>query len=379
MADDNSPQLGGQPSDDNAPMISGRGTKIIVSARGAYEARNLEALFNAMDADQQLVFRQAVIREMLNIIRPEIEHEAAIHPALFDFLRELDEWLNFPTEENMMRLYERQIGDTLNIGEPISTRIRSLNASAYSAHHYSIDAATYTMLYVPEQVFPQEPQWSIRYNLTKDWVIEVGWAILHGRNVPPLNLDAAHIETLCRDTERWYRRKDLPILIHLMTSDQRAQFKQLVQQQAMRHIETVPAERWTSDARSLIEQARQWLIDPSTLNQADYEEISTLYHIKSFKYEQERRPDISLSAAVCLIDTFCDESTSYELDTSYTSAFLGVTTYVRQILEGGKDWKLDTRQAAHQWQLDTAYAILTDQPIPPLGDTDDGGQQHDLS
>jgi hypothetical protein len=51
-----------QPSDDNAPMISGRGTKVIADARGAYLAGNLDALIERMDEQQQLRFRQALVQ-----------------------------------------------------------------------------------------------------------------------------------------------------------------------------------------------------------------------------------------------------------------------------------------------------------------------------
>jgi hypothetical protein len=51
-----------QPGDDASPMISGRGTKVIADARGAYLAGNLKALVEAMNEDQQLRFRQALVR-----------------------------------------------------------------------------------------------------------------------------------------------------------------------------------------------------------------------------------------------------------------------------------------------------------------------------
>src|SRR5689334_8070813 len=53
----NEPQLERDDSD-HAPMISGRGTKIIVSARGAYEAGNLRALIEMMEPDQKLLWKR---------------------------------------------------------------------------------------------------------------------------------------------------------------------------------------------------------------------------------------------------------------------------------------------------------------------------------
>src|SRR5687768_9152199 len=54
-----------QPADDNAPMISGRGTKIIADARGAYLAGNLRALISHLNEMQQLRFRQAFVRQAI--------------------------------------------------------------------------------------------------------------------------------------------------------------------------------------------------------------------------------------------------------------------------------------------------------------------------
>ena len=60
MSDDLSPMLS-QGAHDNAPMISGRGTKIIADARGAYLAGNAAALIERLDERQQQAFRLAVI------------------------------------------------------------------------------------------------------------------------------------------------------------------------------------------------------------------------------------------------------------------------------------------------------------------------------
>src|SRR5688572_14559890 len=59
---DDSPALGGR-SDDNAPMISSVLTHVIVSARGAYAARNLDALIEFMTAEQRKQFRHAIVEQ----------------------------------------------------------------------------------------------------------------------------------------------------------------------------------------------------------------------------------------------------------------------------------------------------------------------------
>src|SRR5688572_25152191 len=113
MTTGDEPQLGGQ-DHDNAPMISGRGTKIIADARGAYLAGSFDGLFGAMTAEQQLIFRQAVIRQMRNLMYAEIEQAAVQQPFLAEALSEIDDWLCAPTPENQQRIEVRQISDSLD-------------------------------------------------------------------------------------------------------------------------------------------------------------------------------------------------------------------------------------------------------------------------
>src|SRR5262245_18471533 len=65
MTTGDKPQLGGQ-TYDNAPMISGRGTQIIVSARGSYVAGNIDAMIGMRNDEQQKRFRRAVIEQALS-------------------------------------------------------------------------------------------------------------------------------------------------------------------------------------------------------------------------------------------------------------------------------------------------------------------------
>jgi hypothetical protein len=64
---DDEPMLS-QPNDDNAPMISGRGTKVIADARGAYLAGNLKALIEQLDEVQRLRFRQIILFKMFAVM-----------------------------------------------------------------------------------------------------------------------------------------------------------------------------------------------------------------------------------------------------------------------------------------------------------------------
>src|SRR5688572_14201444 len=92
---DLSPMLS-QPSDDNAPMISGRGTKIIADARGAYIAGNLRAIIGQMDDSKQLRFRQVVIGQMLAQIRSVYSPTGTILQTILV----IERWVQQPTDPN---------------------------------------------------------------------------------------------------------------------------------------------------------------------------------------------------------------------------------------------------------------------------------------
>src|SRR5689334_3959484 len=83
-----------QPADDNAPMISGRGTKIIADARGAYLAGNLRVLIQMMNESQQLRFRKVLVQQILRQLE---QHESIDEgtPAQ-DAISLLHHWLDFP-------------------------------------------------------------------------------------------------------------------------------------------------------------------------------------------------------------------------------------------------------------------------------------------
>src|SRR5687767_1631580 len=88
--DDLSPMLS-QPTDaDNALMISGRGTKIIADARGAYLAGNLRGLVGHMEEDQQAKLRAAILRQGLYYL------ENALPPSYLSCLQLLREQIDQP-------------------------------------------------------------------------------------------------------------------------------------------------------------------------------------------------------------------------------------------------------------------------------------------
>src|SRR5688572_13658654 len=108
MTSGDEPQLGGQ-DHDNAPMISGRGTKIIVDARGAYLAGNLKALIESMDETKRHLYRLALLshelwwaEELIGYLRSS-NLSSEVMQLLMTLERMLplaNEWLSLPTQDN---------------------------------------------------------------------------------------------------------------------------------------------------------------------------------------------------------------------------------------------------------------------------------------
>src|SRR5688572_21975164 len=109
MTTGNEPQLGGQDRDDSAqgdlsPMISGRGTKIIVSARGAYQAGNLRALIELMDEAQKQRYQRTITEPKIRICEhtlPQLTHYRENALCALDAAKL---WMNNPTTAHGWRL-----------------------------------------------------------------------------------------------------------------------------------------------------------------------------------------------------------------------------------------------------------------------------------
>jgi hypothetical protein len=69
---------------DDAPMISSAQTRAIADVRGAYLVGNLRTMVEKMDADQQMRFRQALMRQGIAIAESLFRYEAGMPevPAL---------------------------------------------------------------------------------------------------------------------------------------------------------------------------------------------------------------------------------------------------------------------------------------------------------
>jgi hypothetical protein len=193
MPDDNSPQLGGQPSD-NSPMISGRGTKIILSARGAYQARNLEGLVGLMTEEERKAHKRAVIGLTLDVFAEQVRQAIESGRVHLDGLyRDIERCLDDPTQDDLDRLIQRKqalnIHDELEFGlDYMILGVLELYAERRADYYNAIIWAFYSGAVMDEEV---EQQF---YHAVWHWQIESAWAILTNQSIPPFedNITSGH-------------------------------------------------------------------------------------------------------------------------------------------------------------------------------------------
>src|SRR5262245_5105766 len=114
-----------QPADDNAPMISGRGTKIIADARGAYLAGNLRVLTELMTSEQSKRYREVVLDQAIAIMRACLSTLGLTDPAAHPALQALDALMADP--------------DTTSVGETLSC---FFHPERVPEHHAAMLAST---------------------------------------------------------------------------------------------------------------------------------------------------------------------------------------------------------------------------------------------
>jgi hypothetical protein len=199
MTSGDEPQLGGQ-DHDNAPMISGRGTKIIVSARGAYVARNLPALIELMDAEQRLRFIQAAIRQALDVYEADIQYETRMYnPDLPQLITALHQWLAEPTSEHRQQVWRQQavLHEHSRLGFGLQHLINAMTP----------DNSPTKLLYDLDGVVNENPSFTTRIyrealrHIIFEWRLQCAWAILQGKVIPPHpRADMAAVEAVISDS-----------------------------------------------------------------------------------------------------------------------------------------------------------------------------------
>jgi hypothetical protein len=205
MTTGNEPMLP-QPSDDNAPMISGRGTKVIADARGAYLAGNLSALIKHLDETQQLQFRQVVLHQMFIVMEqwlvlqgdnpyvtaferlksePNLENAQLLVQSLVDTeaLRYASApvgspWTHFTYSADTHWSLLIEIAGAAASDQIDGIFLDRLNLIMWSAGNI-LRSQGYTGHYLASLTHMQTSK------TAKQWQLDVAWAILTGKVPPP--------------------------------------------------------------------------------------------------------------------------------------------------------------------------------------------------
>ena len=196
---DLSPMLS-QPAD-NAPMISGRGTKIIADARGAYLAGNLNALLRKMNPDQELHFRLAVTHQYLLAWHRILRSIYGDSESIVHIMSLIDQWAAQPTKEKTTDLVEDlyrvtrpplwnqpRLRETyrlwLGLGGSMLAGSSLLAASQRSALEY---AYLVTDDFELNESDRRKAMKEARSKMLR-WQLEAAWAILLGKELPAMEM-----------------------------------------------------------------------------------------------------------------------------------------------------------------------------------------------
>jgi len=193
-----------QPADDNSPMISGRGTKIIADMRGAYLAGNLAALIQRMNETQQLSFKTAMLKQPIAYAEWWARNLPPDTPA-----RQLNaaalRLLNQPSEHNRAELEEASLNphfvDNLTLAQAGERELLAANVSAQFAAEFCLiiddemsdvplEEKADWFVTIADTYLAYADVWTIFLKTTRAWQVEAAWAILQGKEPPSYEVNA---------------------------------------------------------------------------------------------------------------------------------------------------------------------------------------------
>jgi hypothetical protein len=407
MTNDDSPSLGGQP-DDDAPMISGKQGKALAKLRGAYQVGNLDALIRHLSPEQQAALHRAVVGQALHYVEARLTHADEQQMVTLIY-----QWLNVPTDDQVDALLDHVFGAGLLITTAefaqyaAEGRVQRVHFSQSNMQRSdfirdlmivvvpsNVQLAAWTAASLAPRAVPMDLDNFDADAFTRDvhaaseaakrWQIEAAWAIIHNRPVPPLAGFASD------DMEGEYRAGRLDALIGRMTEDQRARFRRALMEQLVQGIPPIPAmvsdglrDQW----RALIDAARRWL-DAPTPELAS--EISTTAERVASMGTQSRMDMLrSLLDLTGMARRMMEQSAAKGARQIASVLNADLNSAAQAIVHGQNDFSLweespmDDVQSEEEWealenapvppqvdrrrwQVEAAWAILQDRPLPPL-------------
>jgi hypothetical protein len=363
MSTGDEPQLGGR-SDDNAPMISSVLTRVIVSARGAYTVGNLDELVKFMTSEQRLTYQCVIICQILSVVEAEISRAALFNPEVSTVISTMQGWLDDPTRERAQQLWRQQ--SLLDGDASIELALYNIIYSIYQPQLDFVEAVRSMITHgksVPS-VFHKE----VLHIIIADWQLAAAWAVIQGAGVPsPPDTDDAALEIYLQDVHWCYEKRKLPLLMRLLSTEQLNVFRTMILQQSLWLIKNgFSADQWLPEDQTWIDKASAWLIQSEPLTLAQY--LNDLEDFDDYREQSPHREPITL-----LMMMFDPDRTS----TGYQQNFPDMAVLLTGFAETSapalnirlRPGVMQKRNIMAAWQVEAAWAILHDQPIPPLEST----------
>jgi hypothetical protein len=372
MTTGDEPHLGGE-SHDDSPMIGQRGAPILVSARGAYLAHNLEALVSLMDSPQRRQFRFAAVRHALMFVAPMIEAhpESLQRPSgLADTFQALCHTLQEPNKENIERLImhlERHRENNFSreyIPFGADAVFDLLDAIVGLGSDYVDKNCAIRAINTAQEIM--NPQFNLAYatetqDLVQQWYLDSAWSILQGRDMlPPPDLDNDTLHARLSDADTMYREGRLIPLLYLMNTEQRQRFKRILREEAFHSLEHYTTAHPSSDeVQTIVNTIRGWMAQPD----GPPDEAVTRLH-DQYRSSSHPGSDWDFDRMMSdLLNCFSADGHRDQVKSAYaTVIFAGSIT-----LEADPSTNDDEKEAQlTRWNLELAWAILHDQPLPLL-------------
>jgi hypothetical protein len=379
MTTDNSPALGGR-SDDNAPMISSVLTRVIADARGAYLARNLDALIGLMDPAQKLQFNHTVVQLSFDYVLPvitDMPDSERNYPELLEAMNIVRQWLQQPDEallQGLVSLFRED--DFVLLYSYNETSAHSLLEGMCDPYGYgnaSMQHALGGIICAQKCTYAQ-------YNYAHDreiaarldqWCLELAWSLIQNKKLPPPPLiDEDTLRDLFCDRPRMFAEENLAALIFSMEPDQRARYLYTIRIQGFKKAEfAVSQASHSGQDRKWLSTIEQWLDTLDTPSDSDISDL--LAEIRSTHrkdpphrvlltlvrdFELTKLSDAEPVFRTCLAMEVAGEYAAH------SDKLIARSSNSEELVKAARD-------KVRRWQLDAAWAILHDDPIPPMEPT----------
>jgi hypothetical protein len=362
MSMDDAPALGGQ-SDDNAPMISSVQTRVIADVRGAYLAGNLDALIERMSDQQRNTFKHAVLQWAWEIsVQAEADELRLRSPEMHEAARCVERWLTQPipgylqdVQEALDRLDWWDEPDQMMFDFVEAVVTKPLFATAFAidrvAYMHNLDSLAHEL-----QI----------QKIVRQWPLDVAWGLLQGKNLPQYPaIDAQTIDAAISNLPRMFKDQNLNALIFAFNEDQAYQFWHQILGQALTALEKVlPRSFFDRTARNAFTVLSKCHTDATEPNWEAYS------HLMGDLLQRTHRNMIYLWLHTLFAHFYAPDQRFDDAPGQLCRSAEEVQHVICAAESGGQSRTHSTykriQDQVYAWQLEAAWAILHDDPIPPL-------------